>query len=307
MANTLAYSTIFQQELDKQLVHEATSGWMEPNAEQLIYNGGAEVKVPSITMQGLGDYDRNEGFVGGAVTLTYQTLTMTQDRGRTFSLDAMDVDETNFVASAGNVMGEFQRAHIAPELDAYRYSKIATLAIDGSRASGGYTPANASVLSTLLGDIAAVQEVVGESVQLVISVSYAVATILSLNSEVQKKLDVVDFVQGGITTKVKALDGNPIRRVPAARLKTAYQFRDGESSGQEAGGFVAAAGAKDINWLITARNAPIAVSKTDVVRVFDPTANQKANAWKIDFRKYHDLWIATNKMPAIFANIRQAL
>ncbi len=49
---------------------------------------------------------------------------MTQDRGRKFLLDAMDVNETNFVASAGTVMGEFQRLHVAPEVDAYRISKV---------------------------------------------------------------------------------------------------------------------------------------------------------------------------------------
>lgn len=53
---------------------------------------------------------------------------MTQDRGRTFQLDAVDVDETNFALVAGNVMGEFQRTKVIPEIDAYRYSKIAELA-----------------------------------------------------------------------------------------------------------------------------------------------------------------------------------
>ena len=32
MANVLEYAKIFQQELDKQVVAQATSGWMEANA-----------------------------------------------------------------------------------------------------------------------------------------------------------------------------------------------------------------------------------------------------------------------------------
>lgn len=52
---------------------------------------------------------------------------MTQDGGRTFSLDAMDVNESNFIASAGNVMSEFQRVNIIPEIDSYIYSKIYSL------------------------------------------------------------------------------------------------------------------------------------------------------------------------------------
>ena len=89
---------------DKQLVEKSTTGWMEDNAAQVQYNGGAEVKIPKMTMSGLGDYDRNSGFAQGAVAVTYETRTLTQDRGRTFQLDAMDVDETNFAATAGNVM-----------------------------------------------------------------------------------------------------------------------------------------------------------------------------------------------------------
>ena len=36
---------------------------------------------------------------------------------------------------------------------------------------------------------------------------------------------------------------------------------------------------------------------------FDPPTNQNANAWKIDYRKYHDLWIADNSMDGVFVNV----
>ena len=61
--------------------------------------------------------------------------------------------------------------------------------------------------------------------------------------------------------------------------------------------------AKDINWIIIPRDLPIAVSKTDKVRIFDPDTNQKADAWKIDYRKFHDLWIPVNQMPKLWVNI----
>ncbi|MBR6543443.1 MAG: hypothetical protein IKT73_09590 [Anaerotignum sp.] len=126
--NTMEYASVFMTELDNQLVEKSTTGWMEGNAGQVQYNGGAEVKIPKMQMSGLGDYDRDGGFAKGAVTVTYETRTLTQDRGRTFQLDAMDVDETNFAATAGNVMREFQSTKVIPEIDAYRYSKIYELA-----------------------------------------------------------------------------------------------------------------------------------------------------------------------------------
>ena len=116
--NTLEMAKIFQQSLDKQMLVGATSGWMETNAAQVKYNGGDTVRMPKITVGGLAKYDRDKGFNQGSVTLTYDDYKLTQDRGRTFQLDAMDVDESNFVASAGNVMGEFQRLQVIPEVDA---------------------------------------------------------------------------------------------------------------------------------------------------------------------------------------------
>ncbi|AEE91201.1 conserved protein of unknown function [Tepidanaerobacter acetatoxydans Re1] len=304
--NVLEYAKLFMQQLDKQVVAQATSGWMEANAGLVKYNGGNECKIPMIDMDALGDYDRTNGFVDGAVTLEYQTKTLTQDRGRTFQLDRMDVDETNFVATAANVMGEFQRTHVIPEIDAYRYSSIATQAIAKSAAVGGYTPADATILAKLKEDIYAIYDVAGE-IPLVITMNMQVAAILENSTELAKHLSVIDFTQGDIKTTVRGIDNNPIIKVPSLRMKTKYQFLDGKTSGQEAGGFTPDTTAKNINWIITPRTAPIAVSKTDVIRIFEPKVNQKADAWKIDYRKYHDLWIKDNQFKAIRVNIKEAL
>lgn len=306
MANVLEYAKLFQQQLDEQVVAQATSGWMEANAGLVRYNGGNEVKIPVIDMDGLGDYDRANGFVDGFVNLTYETKTLTQDRGRTFMLDRMDVDETNFVATAANVMGEFQRTKVIPEIDAYRYSKIATDAIAKSAASGGYTPAASDILTKLKADMYSIYDVAGE-IPLVIVMSMTVAAILENSTELSKQLSVIDFVQGQVKTSVRGIDNNPIIKVPSTRMKTKYVFYDGKTSGQEVGGFIPDATAKNINWIIMPRTAPIAVSKTDNIRIFEPNLNQKADAWKIDYRKYHDLWIKDNQFAAIKVNIKEAL
>ncbi|UZQ86026.1 hypothetical protein ODU73_000420 [Thermoclostridium stercorarium] len=306
MPNILEYAKIFQQELDKQVVAQATSGWMEDNAGLVKYNGGNEVKIPVIEMDALGDYDRANGFVEGSVNLTYETKIMTMDRGRTFMLDRMDVDETNFVATAANVMGEFQRTKVIPEIDAYRYSSIASQAIEKGAAVGGYTPSESDILKKLKEDIYAIYDVAGE-IPLVIIMNMQVAAILENSTELSKMLSVIDFTQGDIKTSVKAIDNNPIIKVPSLRMKTKYIFYDGKTAGQEAGGFTPAEDAKNINWIICPRTAPIAVSKTDNIRIFTPEQNQKADAWKIDYRKYHDLWIKDNQFKAIRVNIKEAL
>ncbi|GAA0107372.1 MULTISPECIES: hypothetical protein [Clostridium] len=306
MANTIAYATLFQQALDKAAVAKLTSGWMDANAGQVIYNGGKEVKIPKMNMDGLGDYSRANGFTQGSITLEYETKTMTQDRGRTFMLDSMDVNESNFVANATNAMGQFQSTKVVPEIDAYRYSKIASLAVAGNVAIGGNTIDETNVLALLKADITAIEDIVGD-IPLVITMATPIAAILDQNEKISKRLDVTEFTKGDIVTKVKSFDGHPIVKVPSARMKTAYTFYDGKSSGQTAGGFVAAAGAKNINWIITPMYAPIAVNKTDKIRIFDPNINQDADAWKLDYRKYHDLWIMDEALKICRVNIKEAL
>ena len=298
--NTMQYASVFMTELDKQLVEKSTTGWMEDNAKQVQYNGGAEVKIPKMTMSGLGDYDRNSGFAQGAVAVTYETRTLTQDRGRTFQLDAMDVDETNFAATAGAVMREFQSTKVIPEIDAYRYSKIHELAEAAGKANT-YTPAVNTIFEKLMNDITAVRDAAGECTEVVIAMSAKVAGMLDLAKGGTNVLQSGYFEQGKAEIKVKEIDGCPIIRVPSARFQTKYTFMDGVENAE--GGFAAAEDAKGINWMVMVKQAPVAISKTDVTRIFDPMTNQNANAWKIDYRKYHDLWIMDNGMDGVLVSV----
>lgn len=300
--NTLQYSQQFQTVLDAQMLASATSAFMEANAGQVKYDGGDTVHIPEISMQGLAKYDRDEGFNQGSVTLKFNPYKMTQDRGRTFQLDSMDVNETNFVATAGTVMGEFQRTQVIPEIDAYRYSKIAALATAENKVTTGFTPAVATILEKLEAEITEIQDVVGEDEGLIVVMSTKLRTILNNADKFNRYLNVAEFKNGSINTTVKSFNDIPILGVPSARMKTAYVFNDGKTANQQAGGFKADTGAKDINWIIMPQRAPIAVSKTDKVRVFTPDINQKADAWKIDYRKYHDLWIPKNRFATIRVN-----
>lgn len=303
MPNVLEYSKIFQPSLDKQVVQESTTGWMEANANLVKYNGGNEVKLPNILMDGLADYDRTTGFVGGDVTLEWKTYALTQDRGRTFSIDAMDVDETNFVVTAGTVMGEFQRTMVVPEIDAYRYSKLATLAIGASQTRSVAVTAT-DIVDQLLADLNGMEDVIGAK-EVVITMNPILAGQLAKAGK--DYISKAMLAKGALSVEVQSFNDNAIVKAPSKLLKTAFEFNDGTTVGQESGGFKAADGALDINWLISTKDAPIAISKTDKVRTFAPDTNQKADAWKIDYRKYHDLWVPASKLTSIYANTKPAV
>lgn len=297
--NTIEYSKLMQKKLDQAVVIGATSGWMEANAGQVIYNGGDEVKIPTMTTAGLADYDRDNGFVQGGITLKYNTHKMTQDRGRTFQIDRMDLDESGFVATSANLIKVFQTEHVIPEIDAYRYSTIADIAIKANQSESTALTAD-NALTKIREHIRAVQDIVGDDVPLILTMSTKTRALIEGSPKIGKSINVADFKQGGMNFKVKSLDESVIRIAPSSRLKTKYEILDGTTSGQEAGGLKAAADAKDINWIITPARVPIAISKTDKLRVFEPDTNQKADAWKIDYRKYHDLWIKENDKKIIF-------
>lgn len=288
-----------QKKLDQAVVIGATSGWMEANAGQVIYNGGDELKIPTMTTAGLADYDRDNGFVQGGITVKYNTYKMTQDRGRTFQIDRMDVDESGFVATSANLIKVFQTEHVIPEIDAYRYSTIADIAIKAGQSEAIALTAD-NALTKIREHIRAVQDIVGDDVPLILTMSTKIRALIEDDPKIGKSINVADFKQGGMNFKVKSLDESVIRIAPSSRLKTKYEILDGTTSGQEAGGLKAAADAKDINWIITPQRVPIAISKTDKLRVFEPDTNQKADAWKIDFRKYHDLWIKEADKKIIF-------
>ncbi len=305
--NTLAVATLMQTELDKVAVQESVTGWMDANAGKVIYNGGNEIKIPKMTLDGLGDYDRDAGYVTGSVTLTYETKTMTQDRGRKFQLDAMDVNETNFVATAATVMAEFQREKVIPEVDAYRLSKIASEAINAKKAgmvNYGYVPGatGTSALRKIKEGIKSVREC-GYSGPLVIHATPAFC--MELDLELAGRITNTTFSKGGVNTKVPAVDNVPIIETDPTRMVTAINLYSGKDT-QKAGGFVKGESALDINFIVLPRIAPIAVNKQDKIKIFNPEQNQDADAWKLNYRRYHDLWVPDNKIGGIALSIKDA-
>lgn len=53
-------------------------------------------------------------------------------------------------------------------------------------------------------------------------------------------------------------------------------------------------------------STPIAVTKQDIMRIFDPATNQRMNAWQMDYRRFHDIWVLDNKLDSIYLSIQEA-
>lgn len=302
-ANAINYATLFQTLLDAQTVQEAVTGWMTDNAGQVQYDGGKDVKIPKMALTGLGDYSRSGGYPKGKVTLTYETRTMTQDRGTQFLLDKMDVNESNFVANATAVMAEFQRTEVIPEIDAYRLSALATAAMEAEtvndRCEFGYTPAADTIVAKLakalkVGDYDSVIFITPDALE-------ALETKIGANN-----LSAATYSQGGFDQTVPAFNGRPLIKTDPARMVSAIETADLDIANSKMGGWAKADGALDINFMVVPRNVPIAIDKLDEPEIFDPAVVQDYSGWKINYRRYHDLWVLDNKVGGIFVNFKDA-
>ncbi len=298
MATYMETAAVIQKQLDTEAQKALSTGWMDNNASRVKYNGGKEIKIPVVDVDGMADYDRANGFVEGDVTLTYETKTMSQDRGRGFTLDEADVDESNYALEISSVMGEFQREKVVPEVDAYRIATITTNVLDIKEAGMteyGYVPGTSgtSALRKVYEAIKAVRE---QGYDGVIALQASSNFVTELKLELAAKLQFMDVIKGGIAIKVPSIDGNPIYETTSNRMVSSITTYDGTTEGQKVGGWIKAEGALNVELIAIPMTAPMAVTKLDNFRIFDPKTYQKANAWHADYRRYHDLWMTEKRI-----------
>lgn len=290
--NTVTLAETMTAELEKALVHKAVTGILSDNGLKPKFMGSGIVIVPELDMSAMGDYNRDSGFAQGAVTISRTPYQLSQDRGRSFQLDAQDADESGIGNLAGEVMAEFVRTKVVPEVDAYVLSKIVGAANDEG---GQVENVDAIDAKTILAKIAAAQNAAQDASDydedLACFVDPVVQAALQSTPEITRQLSVIEFKRGEIVDKVQAYNGMPIIPVPSARMKTAYEFYDGSTDNQEDGGFVPAADAKNIGFMILPKKAASLVKKTEKVRIFDPSKNLDMDAWKMDYRLYYDVFV----------------
>lgn len=289
------------EELDKAVAEKPVTGFMADNNLRGKFVGAKTVMIPAMNISGLGDYDRDTGFVSGTVSVSAKPYTLMMDRGRSFQLDREDHDESGIADLAGQIMGEFVRTKVVPEVDAYVLSKLAGFACGAGQVITG-NPAT-DVYKMLTDAIAAAQNAVGYDEELVAFVDGKVLNALQNSDEISRHLVMHDFKKGELHTQVTSLNGVSILPVPYSRMKTAYDFYDGSTDGQEAGGFIPASTAKSVGLLLVPRRAASLIKKTEQVRCFDPAHNQKADAWKLDYRLYYDVVIKDSLKGGICAYV----
>ena len=293
--NTFELAQRFLPILDEIYKLGSRTAILDTANERVRWIGADTVNLYTTTMDGLGDYSRNAGFVTGSVTGAWEPYKITQDRGRSFMVDVMDNDETMGMAF-GTLAGQFVRNYVTPEIDAYRFAEYAGTSGISAATPADITPGTTDVPSLIqaaestMGD----DEVPEEGRILFISENaYA-----GLKDKITR---MVMNGERGIETAVDFYDGMRVIRVPKNRFNTAITLQDGYSAGEVAGGYaVPASTSYPINFMIIHPSAVLQVVKHVVPRIFSPQVNQSADAWKFDYRIYHDCFVEKNKVAGIY-------
>ncbi len=287
MANSITKFKAYIDKLDTVYQQASATSILDADADTVRMGAKAgEFLIPKMSMDGLADYSRSSGYVKGDVTITYETKSCNYDRGRKFSVDAMDNEETAGIAF-GKLASEFIRTKVVPEMDAFRFAKYASAT--GVLSAAEATPtAGTAVLTALQTAVNAQDEA---EVNVDGKILFITPTLLTLAKNVD-------------TTKSKAILDRfeKIITVPQTRFYTAIDMKDGTSSNETAGGYAGATGGYKINFMIINREAVIQFGKHTVNKVVSPEENQTDDGYMFFYRAYSIAETYENKVKGIYLN-----
>jgi hypothetical protein len=331
MPNTIERAKKYVPLLDEVYKNSAKTGILESGSDMVRAGANVEeIVLPKIDMDGLADYSRSTGYVPGFDSVTWETHKFNYERGRIFTVDNMDNEETQNIAF-GKLAGEFIRTKVAPEVDAFRFAQYASTAGIGSKQA---------TITTGTGTITALRE----------------ATEIMDEAEVpdtERYLFITPTLRGMVddldTYKSKSVLArfSQIVSVPQSRFYTAVHLNDGTTSGETGGGYVkqeavytlttdaaidpnktyytksgdvytpvaepdvsdiatyyelTTAAGVDINFMVICKPAIVQYTKHVAPKIITPELNQSADAWKYGYRIYGIAKILENKLAGVYCS-----
>lgn len=286
MPNSIQLANVYTNLLDEVYRQSALTAVLESDASLARQGANAnEIIIPKLSMDGLADYSRNSGYVNGDVTLNWETVQFNYERGRMFSVDNMDNEETQNIAF-GRLAGEFIRTKVVPELDAFRFATYASVV--GAGTATGALATGEAVVAALRTATSAMDEA---EVPMEDRHLFITPTLLGLVEDMD-------------TTKSKEVLARfaSITKVPQTRFYSAIELLDGKTVGEEKGGYKKADGGVELNFEIIHKPATLQFTKHAVPKVISPELNQDADAWKYGYRNYGLCDTYENKTAGIYVH-----
>lgn len=287
MTVSIGARTNYSLLLDEKLTHDALTGMLDMDSKYIgEVNGAGQVNIPKFSvMDGLFDYSASSGFTAGDLTLAYENVTLAYDRGVSFTIDRVADENAAMVASA-NLMDEFFRTKLVPEVDMCRFATYAANA--GSYATGSLNAAG--VLAAIDTGEGAIGQVADPS-SAIMFVSWDTYALMKQAAAPRFQPD------GDRERNIERFDGMRVIKVPTARF---YKTIAKDTTN---GGFT---GSQAINFLMVLPEAVQQVKKFEVVKIFSPDENQSLDAWLFQIRLHHGAWVLGQKTAGVYAHYAAA-
>lgn len=301
-----AIDTVFATESKTNLLVNG-SKYIDVNFKEAGY-----VKVMSLLMDGLSDYYRvnnglgsanngyatypsNDGYKIGNVQSKWEIFQLRYDRGKQFRVDNMD-DEEQAGLVIGNLLAEFLRTKVVPEVDAVRFSTMASK----TTATLGNLVSESISANQIIGKFNTAFEWLTEhevpEEEQVIFVNPAVMTLIRNTTELTKFLTQADYRSAeGVDFKIEKYGARPIVEVPSNRFFTDVVTNQN--------GYAPASTSKVINFMVVSKKAIVPIVKLEKSKTWTPDQVQDFDGYKVNFRMYHDAIVPKNKIPGVYCSV----
>lgn len=291
MANSIALAEKFTAILDELYTKSSITSFLDSPAEPVPgFENAPVVKVYKLSVVGMGTYSRSAGYPVGDVTGAWETLTLAASRGREFNIDREDNEET-FGMAFGRLAKAFMETQVTPEVDAYRFAKYASWS--GISTVAGADLTSSTVLAAVDTAMATMDDDNVPPEGRILFASYPI------KRAIEQAVDRQLANQSSYDRRLTSLDGVRIIGVPQNRFYTQVTLDAGAAS--DAGGYTkTATTGRDINFMVIHPPAVLQATKLNKLKIFDPDVNQDMDAWKMQYRLYHDAFVYDNKVAGVY-------
>lgn len=312
------------QALDKHFVAEAKTAILEQGNKFIDVNfkESGYIKIASMLLDGLSDYYRTQtginggadyaayegnvgsgyrdGFAIGGADITWEIFKLQYCRARQFRIDYIENEETAGVV-IGNIIEQFNKLKVIPEVDATRFSIMA----DTCSASLGNliteTPSASDIISKFNAAFEWLAECEVPDEEQIIFVSPAIMTFIRNSTELTRYITQGEYrSDAGLDFTVTKYTNRPIIEVPSSRFFTNVTVGNN--------GYAPAASSLLINYMVVSKKAIVPIKKLEWNKIYDENLSGLAgfHGYLINYLIYHGVVIPKNKVCGVYVSVGNA-
>ena len=298
----LNYATEYGRTLEQNFPYVLNYGalYATPNNGRYRWVNSKTIEIPSISTTGRVDADRDTiAFAQRNYSNKWVPKTLENQRKWSTLVHPRDIDETNYVATIGNITQVFNEEHKFPEMDAYCISKIYADWTSMKNPDTGVTHSadttvltTANILSVFDNLMLAMDNGRVPGTGRILYVTFETLYILKEAEKISRSMDITSG-PNAIDRRVNRLDQVQIIGVPSTLMKTLYEFTTDYAISDDA---------EQINMFLVHPLAVITPVSYTFSRLDAPSAMSEGKYVYYE-ESFEDVFVLENKSNAIQFNV----